>query len=66
MQRISAFDFKTRMISMIFLDFYFKLTAQTTIAEMKSYGQAGQVAEEAFTAFRTITAFNAQNREQIR
>ncbi len=51
---------------MIFLDFYFKLTAQTTIAEMKSYGQAGQVAEEAFTAFRTITAFNAQNREQIR
>ncbi|CAF1087072.1 unnamed protein product [Adineta steineri] len=43
-----------------------KLTAQTTISEMKSYGHAGQVAEEVLTTFRTVTAFNAQNSEQIR
>ncbi|CAF4086907.1 unnamed protein product [Adineta steineri] len=43
-----------------------KLTAQTTISEMKSYGHAGQVAEEVLTTFRTVTAFNAQNSEQTR
>ncbi|CAF4435218.1 unnamed protein product, partial [Adineta steineri] len=29
-----------------------KLTAQTTISEIKSYGDAGQVAQEVFTTFR--------------
>ncbi|CAF1567474.1 unnamed protein product [Rotaria sp. Silwood1] len=33
---------------------------------MESYGQAGKVAEEVFSAFRTVLAFNAQNSEQTR
>ncbi|UJR38795.1 hypothetical protein I4U23_031460 [Adineta vaga] len=43
-----------------------KLTAQATLSEMKSYGRAGKVAEEVFSAIRTVIAFNAQNNEQIR
>ncbi|UJR11452.1 hypothetical protein I4U23_015631 [Adineta vaga] len=43
-----------------------KLTAQTTVAEMNSYGHAGQIAEEVLTAFRTVIAFNAQHNEQKR
>jgi len=40
--------------------------AKANITEMKSYGQAGKVAEEVFAAFRTVLAFNAQTSEQIR
>ncbi|CAF3982099.1 unnamed protein product [Adineta steineri] len=43
-----------------------KLTAQTTMSEIKSYGDAGQVAQEVFTTFRTVTAFNAQDNEEKR
>ncbi|CAF1295585.1 unnamed protein product [Rotaria sordida] len=40
--------------------------AKANIKEMKSYGQAGKVAEEVFAAFRTVLAFNAQTSEQTR
>ncbi|CAF1355033.1 unnamed protein product [Adineta ricciae] len=43
-----------------------KLTARTTILELESYGSAGQVAQEVLSAFRTVTAFNAQQNEQNR
>ncbi|CAF1037971.1 unnamed protein product [Adineta ricciae] len=43
-----------------------KLTAQATLSEIKSYGQAATVAEEVFSGIRTVIAFNAQNNEQMR
>lgn len=43
-----------------------KLTSFLTTKELKSYARAGAVAEEVFTAIRTVFAFNGVKKEHLR
>jgi len=42
------------------------LTGVLTTLELKSYAKAGAVAEEVFTAIRTVFAFNGASKEYKR
>ncbi len=43
-----------------------KVVALLTTKELQSYAKAGAVAEEVFTAIRTVFAFNGAKKEHIR
>ena len=45
---------------------YIQLTGVLTTLELKSYAKAGAVAEEVFTAIRTVFAFNGASKEYKR
>ena len=43
-----------------------KLSSMLTTNELKSYAKAGAIAEEVFTAIRTVFAFNGAKKEHQR
>jgi ABC-type multidrug transport system fused ATPase/permease subunit len=51
---------------LLFIKIQFKAVTAMTELELKSYASAGAVAEEVFTAIRTVFAFNGSKTEHKR